>query len=111
MAKSPSPWEETDSFSQISQLGKPVNTLPSTSSLLTNASGKFGNHANAEEFYTLKIRPTNKSLCIFCSGHHRPNECTVVKDPTARKNIVFQAKLCFNCLNTHRVSETNKQMK
>jgi hypothetical protein len=47
--------EETDSFTQISQLGKPVNTLPSTSSLLTNASGKFGNHANAKNFTRLKI--------------------------------------------------------
>ena len=35
--------DKTDSFSQISQLGKPVNILPSTSTLLTNASGKFGN--------------------------------------------------------------------
>jgi hypothetical protein len=102
--------QEEDSFSKISQLGKPVNTLPSTSTLLTNASGKFGNHAaNAKEFYTPKNRPTNKSLCIFCSGHRRSNECTVVKDPTARKNIVFQAKLCFNCLNTHRVSECHSR--
>ena len=42
-------------------------------------------------------------------GHHRPNKCTVVKDPTACKNIVFQAKLCFNCLNTHCVSDCNSR--
>ncbi len=101
--------EETDSFNQMSQLRKSVNTLPSTSTLLTNASGKFGNHANAKESYSPKKRTTNKRLCIFCSGHHHPNECTVVNDPAARKNIVFEAKLCFNCLNTHRVSDCNSR--
>ena len=93
-------------LSQIGQLDKPVSILPSTSTLLTDACGNFGNHANAKECYTSKNHPTNKSLC---SGHHRRNECNVVIDPTARKNIVFQAKLCFNCLNTHRVSDCNSR--
>ena len=57
-------------LSQISQLGKPVNILPSTSTLLTDACGKFGNHANAKECYTSKNHPTNKSLPVRGLGWH-----------------------------------------
>ncbi|XP_028407556.1 uncharacterized protein LOC114530174 [Dendronephthya gigantea] len=94
--------EETEIFEHTK---RPVNTPPSTSSLLTNTfpikerdfkNPKAGNHAKPR-------------LCVFCSGHHRPHECNVIRDPATRKKIVHQSNLCFNCLNNHRVSKCNSK--
>ena len=94
--------EETDVFNQVK---KPFNTFPSTASLLTNASQiKSRNFPN-----TNTGNPAKPRLCVFCSGHHRAHECTVVRDPDARKKIAFQSNLCFNCLNNHRVSQCNSK--
>ena len=94
--------EETDVFNQVK---KPFNTFPSTASLLTNASQiKSRNFPNASTGSPAKPR-----LCVFCSGHHRAHECTVVRDPDTRKKIAFQSNLCFNCLNNHRVSQCNSK--
>ncbi|CAB3983299.1 Hypothetical predicted protein [Paramuricea clavata] len=55
-------------------------------------------HSNSLDSHMATTTPQN--------GHVFP---TQIKDPTARKNIVFQAKLCFNCLNNHRVSDCNSR--
>ena len=94
--------EETDVFNEVK---KPFNTFPSTASLLTNASQIKGRN-----FFNVNTgNPAKPKLCVFCSGHHRANECTVVRDPAARKKIAFQSNLCFNCLNIHRVSQCNSK--
>ena len=94
--------EETEVFDQAN---KPFNTFPSTTSLLTNASQIKGrNFSNANTRNLAKPK-----LCVFCSGQHRAHECTVVRDPDARKKIAFQSNLCFNCLNNHRVSQCNSK--
>ena len=41
--------------------------------------------------------------------YHRAHECTVVRDPEARKKIAFQSNLYFNCINNHRVSQCNSK--
>lgn len=74
--------EETEVFDQGN---KPFNTFPSTTLLLTNASQIKGrNFSNANTG-----KPAKPKLCVFCSGHHRAHECTVVRHPDARKKIAL----------------------
>ncbi|CAC5395627.1 unnamed protein product [Mytilus coruscus] len=46
----------------------------------------------------------------FVTKHHS-NECTKVKDPSARIAIVERKKLCFNCLGSHLAKECKSQNK
>ncbi|CAB4010747.1 Hypothetical predicted protein [Paramuricea clavata] len=74
--------------------------------LLTNTSrykNLGGNFSNSK--FKTPPNPSKPKACTFCNGSHKPNDCTVVSDPAARKQITFQANLCFNCLNNHRVSQ------
>ena len=45
--------------------------------------------------------------CVFCDGTgHKINDCTGVKDPIKRRQIVSSKKLCFNCLKYgHRTAD------
>ncbi|CAB3981913.1 Hypothetical predicted protein [Paramuricea clavata] len=95
--------EETNKLNNLSQS---PDTLPSISSLLTNTSrykNLGGNYSNSK--FKTPPNPSKPKACTFCNGSHKPNDCTVVSDPAARKQIAFQANLCFNCLNNHRVSQ------
>ena len=50
-------------------------------------------------------RPPTEQRCAYCKGKHNSLECTVVRDPVRRHTIVQEARLCFNCLGRHRVTE------
>ena len=96
--------EETNKLNNLSQS---PDTLPSISSLLTNTSkykNPGGNISNSRLTQT-PPNPSKPKACTFCNGSHKANDCTVVSDPAARKQIAFRANLCFNCLNNHRVSQ------
>ena len=89
--------EETNKLNNLSQSS---DTLPSISSLLTNTSkykNPGGNISNSR--FKTSPNPSKPKACTFCNGSHKPNDCTVVSDPAARKQIAFRANLCFNCLN------------
>ncbi|CAC5364641.1 unnamed protein product [Mytilus coruscus] len=51
------------------------------------------------------------TCCVFCDGKHHSNECTKVKDPSARIAVVKRKKLCFNCLGSLLAKECNSQNK
>ena len=51
-----------------------------------------------KNFSTHQQNATNRK-CVFCDGTgHKINDCTGVKDPVKRRQIVSSKKLCFNCL-------------
>ena len=97
--------EASEETNKLNYFSNPLYSVPSTSSLLANAS-KHKEHERG-------LNPRSKQLssfpkprpCVFCKGSHKPNDCKKVSDPAARKLIVSQANLCFNCLNNHRVSQ------
>ena len=97
--------EASEETNKLNYFSNPLYSVPSTSSLLANAS----QHKEHER----GLNPRSKQLssfpkprpCVFCKGSHKPNDCKKVSDPAARKLIVSQANLCFNCLNNHRVSQ------
>ena len=95
--------EETN---KLNNLNQSPDTLPSISSLSTNTSkykNPGGNISNSR--FKTSPNPSKPKACTFCNGSHKANDCTVVSDPAARKQIAFRANLCFNCLNNHRVSQ------
>ena len=47
--------------------------------------------------------------CPFCTGSHIPSLCESVKDPKQRCDIVRQNRLCYNCLEHHKVSSCNSK--
>ena len=49
-------------------------------------------------------RPT-KRTCLFCKGEHNLNHCNIVTDKGKRYSIVRDARVCFNCLNSHSVAK------
>jgi len=51
-------------------------------------------------------RKVTTQTCVFCNGPHTPTNCHTVRDPKQRLEIVRQNKLCFNCLERHRVSHS-----
>ena len=100
---------------KLNYFSNPLNSIPSTSSLLANAS----QHKEPERGPRSKQLPSfpKPRSCVFCQGSHKPNDCTKVSDAAARKLIVSQANLRFNCLYNHRVSrcknfkKPNEQLK
>ena len=50
-------------------------------------------------------RPPTQPRCAYCKGKLNSLECTVVRDPIRRHTIIQEARLCFNCLGHHRVTE------
>ena len=98
--------EASEETNKLNHLSRSHDTVPSVSSLLTNTSkykNPGGNFSNSK--FKTPPHPSKTKPCIFCNGSHKPNDCTAVSDPAARKQIAFQANLCFNCLNNHRVSQ------
>ena len=66
--------EEGEEEQVFDQANKRFNTFPSTASLLKNVSQiKSRNFSNDST-----RNPAKPKLCVFCSGHHRANERTVV---------------------------------
>ena len=51
-----------------------------------------------------KCPPTQQG-CAYYEGKHMALECTVVRDPIRRHTIIQEARVCFNCLGRHRVTE------
>ena len=49
--------------------------------------------------------------CVFCDGtRHRINDCTEVRDPVKRRQIVNSKKFCFNCLKyDHRAADCSSR--
>ena len=99
--------EASEETNKLTYFSNSLNSISSTSSLLANASqhkeperDRLNSRSNKQPSPFPKPRP-----CVFCKGSHKPNDCTKVNDPAARKLIVSQANLCFNCLNNHRVSQ------
>ncbi|XP_060593550.1 uncharacterized protein LOC132748019 [Ruditapes philippinarum] len=43
----------------------------------------------------------DQEQCIFCNEFHNAKDCTEVTDKRARKDIIRNKHLCFNCLNIH----------
>jgi len=43
-------------------------------------------------------------ICPFCSEYHQPQVCNKIIDIHQRIDIVKSKRLCFNCLNHHKVS-------
>lgn len=58
--------------------------------------------STTQDYKGPRTNPTTTKACVFCKGSHKRDDCTVVKDPVTRKQIVFQVNLC---LNSHRVSQ------
>ena len=59
-----------------------------------------------KNFNTLQQNATNRK-CVLCDlTRHRINDCTEVKDPVRRRQIVSSKKLNFNCLKYgHRTAD------
>ena len=47
--------------------------------------------------------------CVFCKGTHSPSDCQTVATSQARKELVTEKNLCFNCLGKHKVSVCNSR--
>lgn len=61
-------------------------------------------HAGARANTNPSKPNSNQRTCAFCKGSHPPIDCKVVVDSKARKDLVAQRNLCFNCLGRHKVN-------
>ncbi|KAH3733348.1 hypothetical protein DPMN_039774 [Dreissena polymorpha] len=69
--------------------------------------------ANQNHFTTASNRVVSRPMksnvkpliCPFCSEYHQPQVCNKIKDIHQRIDIVKSKRLCFNCLNHHKVSD------
>ena len=78
--------------------------LPSSDPAIPTASFLTSFNRNTPPKPKRKRPPTHQG-CTYCKGKHNSLECTVVRDPIRRHNIIQEARLCFNCLGRHRVTE------
>ena len=78
--------------------------LPSSGPVIPTASFLMGLNRNIPPKPNGKRPPTQQG-CAYCKGKHNSLECTVVRDPIRRHALIQEARLCFNCLGRHRVTE------
>ena len=56
--------------------------------------------------------PEGKQKCVYCTGDHKPNECTNHTDPEDRKSILKKYFRCFICLKAnHRSFECRSKLR
>ena len=56
--------------------------------------------------------PEGKQKCVYCTGDHKPNECTNHTDPEDRKSILKKCFRCFICLKAnHRSFECRSKLR
>ena len=68
-------------------------------------------HAGARANTNPSQPSTNQRTCAFCKGTHSPIDCKVIVDAKARKDLVAQKNLCFNCLGRHKVKVCSSKHK
>ncbi|MCG8033931.1 MAG: DUF1759 domain-containing protein, partial [Candidatus Thiodiazotropha taylori] len=82
---------------------EPPDAPSSTVSFL--AGTKTGaTHPYLRETKPASDRRSQEKKCQFCGDKHLANDCKKVTAVSARKEIVKQNHLCFNCLGNHLVS-------
>ena len=56
------------------------------------------------KFYHARREDPKPRGCVYCGGDHRPVECTKFTNLSDRRQILFNKRLCFNCVSgNHRV--------
>ena len=96
--------EASEETNKLNYFRNPLYSIPSTSSLLANASQCKEPEEDPNRSTKQPPRLSKPRPCVFCKESHKPNDCTKVNASAARKLIVSQ-NLCFNCLNNHRVPQ------
>ena len=96
-----SEWQQCDFSKLIDALRQWVKRRPVTETWKEKPS--LGRDKN---FNTLQQNATNRK-CVLCDlTGHRINDCTEVKDPVKRRQVVSSKKLSFNCLKYgHRAAD------
>lgn len=89
---------------EAGQSNSDLPELPSSDPAIPTASFLTSFNQNTPPKLNGKRSP-NQQRCAYCKGKHNSLECTVVRDPIRRHTIIQEARLCFNCLGHHRVTE------
>eukprot|EP00105_Crassostrea_gigas_P030558 XP_011452910.1 PREDICTED: uncharacterized protein LOC105346133 [Crassostrea gigas] len=50
-------------------------------------------------------------LCLFCNENHSPTTCHIIQDCEARISIIKEKRVCFNCLEKHKVINCQSRFK
>ncbi|XP_060571807.1 uncharacterized protein LOC132729986 [Ruditapes philippinarum] len=75
----------------------------STASFFTDARQKTGTGSHVTQ-NSARETFDDQEQCIFCNEFHNAKYCTKVTDVRARKDVIRNKHLCFNCLNNqHQV--------
>ena len=76
-----------------------------------HSASKLSNYHASSRNPASGSRSNNKS-CLFCQNNHPLFRCTKVTNPKIRKDLIFENRLCFICLDTrHNISICTKDFK
>ena len=89
---------------EAGQSNSDLPELPSSGPVIPTASFLMGLNWNTPPKPNGKRPPTQQG-CAYCKRKHNSLECTVVRDPIRRHAIIQEARLCFNCLGRHGVTD------
>ncbi len=99
-------WQEWDLPRLIVALKKwkDINISISNDSLEQNKQKRFRSNPN---MYLTKEGERKKRGCVYCEdANHTSKDCSKVSTVSARKKILAEKKLCFNCTGMkHRASD------
>ena len=101
MVRIDSEWQQWDFPKLIDALRQWVERNPVTEAVKEKPPTR-----RDKNFNTRQKNATSRK-CVFYDGTgHRTNDCTEVKDPVKRRQIVSSEKLCFSCLKYgHRAAD------
>ena len=56
-----------------------------------------------------RVLSVSSTSCVYCLGEHQSKECSQVKNPDKRKNILRNYNRCFQCLRKGHMQRKCKE--